>query len=109
MSNPTATNQAGEDELKTIIEWYINRTSVLAKQDGTSFNNKHLLELDMATAIEAIIRTEKLKLLAEVRERVIGEDKKPTGSMTGLITIDVARNKLRAEMRNELTKLEAEL
>ena len=60
-------------------------------------------------AIKSLIRTEKLKLLAEVRERVIGEDKKPTGNMTGLITIDKARNELRAEMRNKLTKLEAEL
>ena len=60
------TNQASEDELKAIIEWYVDRTAVLAKQDGTSFNNKHLLKLDMGTAIEALIRTEKLKLLDEV-------------------------------------------
>ena len=65
MSKPD-TNQTSEDKLKAIIEWYVDRTAVLAKQDGTSFNNKHLLKLDMGTAIEALIRTEKLKLLDEV-------------------------------------------
>ena len=68
-NSPTNTNQASEDELRAIIERYVDRAAVLANQDGTSFNNKHLLKLDMATAIETIIRTEKLKLLAEVREQ----------------------------------------
>lgn len=83
MSNPTNTNQASEDELRAIIERYIDRAAVLAKQDGTSFNNKHLLKLDMATAIETIIRTEKLKLLAEIGEPkledAINEEKTPEG------------------------------
>ena len=57
----TMSNQASEDELRAIIERYVDRAAVLANQDGTSFNNKHLLKLDMATAIETIIRTEKLK------------------------------------------------
>ena len=61
MSNPTDTNQASEDELKAIIEWYVDRTAVLADQDGRSFNNKHLLKLDMGTAIEDLIRSEELK------------------------------------------------
>ena len=59
-------NQANEDKLKAIIEWYVDRTAVLAKQDGTNFNNKHLLKLDMGTAIESLIHIEKLKLLDEV-------------------------------------------
>ena len=104
MTNPTDTNQASEDELDTVLkqhrEWMRGiRTDHLI---GTS-------HAETKAAIQDLIRTEKLKLLAEVRERVVGEDKKPTGSMTGLITTDTARNELRAEMRNELTKLEAEL
>jgi hypothetical protein len=97
------TNQASEDELREQLadklEWY-SRYRERGQDD----------DMDRAfDDILALIRTEKLKLLAEVRERVVGEDKKPTGSMTGLITTDTARNELRAEMRNELTKLEAEL
>ena len=111
----TDTNQASEDELKAIIEWYVDRTAVLAKQDGTSFNNKHLLKLDMGTAIEALIRTEKLKLLAEVRERVIGEDVElnsfeiPIYEEEFVITSVTQQNNLRADQRIELDKLEAEL
>ena len=82
-NSPTNTNQASEDELRAIIERYIDRAAVLAKQDGTSFNNKHLLKLDMATAIETIIRTEKLMLLAELGEPkledAINEEKTPEG------------------------------
>ena len=66
MNNTPDTNQASEDELRAIVERYIDRTAVLAEQDCRDFNNKHLLKLDMRTAIEALIRTEKLKLLDEV-------------------------------------------
>ena len=48
------TNQASEDELKAIALWSQDRESKEA-------------------ALEALIRHEKLKLLAEVRERVMGE------------------------------------
>jgi hypothetical protein len=52
---------------------------------------------------ETIIRTEKLKLLAEVRERVVGEDQPDIGDSSH------ERNILRREEREALTKLEAEL
>ena len=112
-NSPTNTNQASEDELRAIIERYIDRAAVLAKQDGTSFNNKHLLKLDMATAIETIIRTEKLKLLAEVRERVVGEDW-PHHCDLEYMKCDQCRNRMvlngrNYEQRERLTKLEAEL
>ena len=58
------------------------------------------------TAINALIRTEKLKLLAEVRERVVGEDL-PLNT-----TPDTGQriyNKVKADERAELTKLGAEL
>ena len=51
--------------------------------------------------LEALIRTEKLKLLAEVRERVVGEDE------PGVTNIMIAAE--HAEQRNVLTQLEAEL
>ena len=111
MSKPD-TNQASEDELKAIIEWYVDRTAVLAKQDGTSFNNKHLLKLDMGTAIETLIRTEKLKLLAEVRERVIGEDLPPdvaADSGIGYSRQQFAINMCKAGQRTQLAKMEVEL
>lgn len=72
--------------------------------------------------IKALIRTEKLKLLAEVRERVVGEDEvfvdlpivDGTGKTISIIdrsftTNMVVKNHLRAEQRNKLNKLEAEL
>ena len=102
MSNTQDTNQASEDEL-------LNELRMLyARRISSNFSIAEYM-LETRQLIQKLVRTEKLKLLAEVRERVVGEDKKPTGSMTGLITIDTARNKLRAEMRNELIKLEAEL
>lgn len=125
MTNPTDTNQASEvkrnslnkSDIDVKLEPMTNQASeevdrVLAKYEIGFVTHGKDVSVHLANfkkELNAIIRTEKLKLLAEVRERVVGEDKKPTGSMTGLITIDTARNKLRAEMRIELTKLEAEL
>ena len=103
-NSPTNTNQASEDELRAIIERYIDRAAVLAKQDGTSFNNKHLLKLDMATAIETIIRTEKLKLLDEVREQAEEYEL----NMHGFYDKDVS-DQITAVPLEALAKLEAEL
>lgn len=63
-----------------------------------------------AVAIIDVIRTEKLKLLAEVRGRVVG-DNEDTQKWEDPIDRQVADecNQLRAEMRTILTKLEAEL
>ena len=71
-------------------------------------------------AIQSIIRTEKLKLLAEVRERVVGEDDRHDN---GQVMVNdpslcmyctnpderISRNTLRASQRIDLDKLEAEL
>lgn len=51
----------------------------------------------------SLIRTEKLKLLAEVRERVVGENQPDIGDSSH------ERNILRNEQRAALNKLEAEL
>ena len=93
------TNQASEDELDEQIR--------LLLQDAMGdFPTEHLLEYhtnNFKQAIQAIIRTEKLKLLAEVRERVVGEDQPDIGDSSH------ERNILRREERTALNKLEAEL
>ena len=105
----TDTNQASEDVLKDQIDDVFAR----ACKNNEYFGYDGWYELHtptMRVEIKDLIRTEKLKLLAEVRERVVGKDDLP-------ITIDRkynqfaknSRNALRDEQRIELTKLEAEL
>ncbi|NQD42373.1 hypothetical protein [Glutamicibacter halophytocola] len=61
-------------------------------------------------AIEHLIRNEKLKLLAEVRERVVGEDEDRNHRYNENWKVEVdAQNYLRKEQRAALTKLKAEL
>ena len=68
-------------------------------------------------AIKSIIRTEKLKLLAEVRERVVGENQHsehkewdcPCGATHSFTEEWHATNRLRDEQRTALAKLEADL
>ena len=71
------------------------------------------LSVDQALKeLEALIRTEKLKLLAEVRERVIGEDLPPdvaTDSGIGYSRQQFAINMGKAGQRTKLTQMEAEL
>lgn len=97
----TDTNQASEDELQAnvleIIESHFKPT-------GYS-----LMPLNATKRIMQLIRTEKLKLLAEVRERVVD---KPTGNHNAdsLLERDVLiYNQATAYLRTELTKLKAEL
>lgn len=112
----TDTNQASEDELREKIN------SVLFADDFPILND---IEKDAVDRILAIIRTEKLKLLAEVRERVVGEDERidiqsefdkidvphlETDKYPGLDGVrQASRNIYRNHQRAELTKLEAEL
>lgn len=59
--------------------------------------------------LEALIRNEKLKLLAEVRERVVGEDEDRNHRYNENWRLEVdAQNCLRLGQRKALTKLEAE-
>lgn len=66
---------------------------------------------DQTDKILSLIRTEKLKLLAEVRERVVGEnDSQPGNPAPDLVEHNrLVRDGLRFEQRIALTKLEAEL
>ena len=98
MSN-TDTNQAGEDEQTKAIYEAMQIPYLSERHD----------------AIKDLIRTEKLKLLAEVRDLVIGEDvvldgwEIPVYEEEFVITSVTQQNHLRADQRIELTKLEAEL
>ena len=104
------TNQASEDELKKRIG-----NLHAYNFDGDDVTVKVMVDEDIlesiAKFVEAFIRTEKLKLLAEVRERVVGGDDTLSSDYTYSKGVEtrLARNGLRAEQRIELTKLEAEL
>ena len=102
MNNPTDTNQVSEDELRAAVLTEFKQVHKLAPADYTE---------NCTNVVMSIIRTEKLKLLAEVRERVVGEDEityanYEDGFFGGK---KVTRDKLRESQRIVLTKLEAEL
>lgn len=82
-------NQASEDVVDSIL-------STLGIVDRKSGNRPGQIQV-----VKQIIRTEKLKLLAEVRERVIGEDE------PGVTNIMIAAE--HAKQMSALNKLEAEL
>jgi len=111
MTNPTDTNQASEklDDILQNLSWAQHKLGT----KGLIPLSKH--EYEAKAKIETIIRTEKLKLLAEVRERVIGEDVElnsfeiPMFEADFVITSVSNQNYLRADQRISLNKLEAEL
>lgn len=103
------TNQASEDTLTYGVDQGIpggDFTALSIKKGSTLYT----FVGGEAVAIIDVIRTEKLKLLAEVRGRVVG-DNEDTQKWEDPIDRQVADecNQLRAEMRTILTKLEAEL
>ena len=112
------TNQASEDVVDSIL-------STLGIVDRKSGNRPGQIQV-----VKQIIRTEKQKLLAEVRERVVGEDEKlvipdypktddegeplysKRAAKEGRKQVTAryhTRKELRNDQRTELTKLEAEL
>ena len=102
------TNQASEDELQAnvleIIESHFKPT-------GDS-----LMPLNATKRIMQLIRTEKLKLLNEVRKRVVGEHKPKTRGLTQnpnnaayWTKASQAEFDLIEQQLNNLDKLEAEL
>ena len=100
----TDTNQASEDELR--VKVYNEIKLWLSPHESLQFID------DFMPIITSLIRTEKLKLLAEVRERVIGEDLPPdvaTDSGIGYSRQQFAINMGKAGQRKALNKLEAEL
>ena len=112
MNNTTDTNQASEDKLDKIL--YIAKVNWKTSPDEMFDKG---VEINAKTAVKDLIRTEKLKLLAEVRERVVGEDETRIPADGGPFTNTTdkpnhyitLRNANRADQRAALTKLEAEL
>ena len=123
----TDNNQVSEDELDKILNWHSHcREEINTKAPGWA--DPKYAEMQYQTivachrneareAIQSLIRTEKLKLLAEVRERVVGENQHsehkewdcPCGATHSFTEEWHATNRLRDEQRVALTKLEAEL
>lgn len=116
------TNQASEDEpinQHLVCLWQLQDIEeTIADASPEELVDLHsklvALSTDITEAVLALIRTEKLKLLAEVRERVVGEDTEPHYELcTELdkycICSSGTRNNLRKKQQTELTKLEAEL
>ena len=104
-------NQASGDELAFIVNEYrdINRNEFTQVTAKCKCGRGGWVRLDKHPAIQSLIRTEKLKLLDEVRERVVD---KPTGNHNAdsLLERDVLiYNQATAYLRTELAKLEAEL
>ena len=103
----TDTNQASEDEQRTLDE--ILSQAFTDGASDTMWQDERHVEI-FATAkkeLLGIIRTEKLKLLAEVRERVVGEDVECDGTCDDGVC--GAEQRLIDFQRQQLTKLEAEL
>ena len=102
MTNPTDTNQASEDELRAEILTEFKQVHKLAPADYTE---------NCTNIVMSIIRTEKLKLLAEVRESMKSnlhdmvvmerENYTPAAQSYAL--------KRMQEINNSLIKMEAEL
>ena len=105
----TDTNQARE-----CLEPIVN-AAYRAGEQGDHPNNANLHKaVDQALKeLEALIRAEKLKLLAEVRERVVGEGEFHVSHMCPQDNIGCAKFSQRCQTRNhqnaELAELEAEL
>lgn len=104
------TNQASEDTLTYGVDQGIpggDFTALSIKKGSTLYT----FVGGEAVAIIDVIRTEKLKLLAEVRGRVVGEnDYQPGNPAPDLVEHNqLVRDGLRFEQRVELNKLEAEL
>ena len=116
MNNPADTNQASEDEAtKSKVDWSTPYDEWL-KPILNRFRYGGAIECraipsEIQLNIESLLRTEKLKLLAEVRERVVGKnDSLPGYPAPDLVEHNrLVRDGLRHEQRIQLTKLEAEL
>ena len=111
----TDTNQASEDKLRESIDTLLERWRNILTYKGDG-NGDEYYQSDVTDDIQEIIRTEKLKLLAEVRERVVGEHKPKTRGLTQnpnnaayWTKASRAEFDLIEEQLAALTKLEAEL
>jgi len=112
------TNQASEDELDKILVDYASKYFQLLRT-GAPRELEAKIRKEAKTATQSIIRTEKLKLLAEVRERVVGTKDLKLSDIYGNDwrnnygyaegQVRDAANHLQRKQLKSLTKLEAEL
>lgn len=133
MTNPTDTNQASEDELRETIERLLrfncpngcdgngSYPEMSADGEWEQGQCQWCFEYGMPArdAIQSLISTEKLKLLDEVRERMVGEDYDIPAEMEkvgrdfqkldAIAKTGGLLNKFKADLRTKLNKLEAEL
>ena len=111
----TDTNQASEKLRKSVEQCFIKNNMCDCGGEHNALNIDETEYFDVESVVNdviSLIHTEKLKLLDEVRERVIGEDLPPdvaTDSGIGYSRQQFAINMGKAGQRRELTKLEAEL
>lgn len=108
------TNQASEGGRDTDTQIMHKIDNILYSEHEQPFSKGDALLMLIRNQIKAHVRTEKLKLLAEVRERVVGEDELYATDEAGWGELASNRekmhaNKVKSEQRVELTKLEAEL
>jgi len=112
MTNHTDTNQASE-ELESKVTEIVAMIPMFtgAKLNEIGWEKYGENEKDAIAKLLELICTEKLKLLAEVRERVVGEDDyQPGNPAPDLVEHNqLVRDGLRFEQRTALNKLEAEL
>lgn len=107
-------NEASESLRLHIHAFKINSLGLVAQRNDGEYSQAEYIEesADLGEkfldSINAIIRTEKLKLLAEVRERVVGENE-PEFNTPKPEVGNMARNRLREAQTDLLAKLEAEL
>ena len=109
-------NQASEDKLRAELVQYLESTYQDGAVMATRPNSGYHKRVDEFTdKLLALIRTEKLKLLAEVRERVIEQakpDKRKATSWQQGIEVSAYEDAVRVyeyKMNEQLTQLEAEL
>ena len=107
------TNQASEELRKSVEQCFIKNNMCDCGGEHNALNIDETEYFDVESVVNdviSLIRTEKLKLLDEVRERVVGEDE-PVFYGDGQIgnTPQEDRNELRSEQKFNLAKLEAEL
>ena len=107
MSKPDA-NQASEAELE---QYLLNDKAFQHILKSSPNSQRELMNFELARYINALIRTEKQKLLAEVRERVVCEYETEDSNLDGDAGYweKHGRNGMREKQIAELTKLEAEL
>ena len=121
-------NTQASEELKSILGEmpnyifdYLELSDDIRKEwkygsNASDFGGHNKFVQQFTKRLEALIRTEKLKLLAEVRERVVGEHKPKTRGLTQnpnnaayWTKASQAEFDLIEEQLAELDKLEAEL